>query len=686
METHNTASQPNSIKRLSKSKFKLALECPAKLNYIGVPGYVNTNDTNEMLKGLAEGGHQIGRLAQWIYSKEAKEQDIPFHEVTGGLEQQLRETADWLEYEDVVLFEPTFVVDHFVVRVDVLVKKGDKISLIEVKSKSFDASEFPRNSKGVVKTEYAPYLQDVAFQTMVVQRCHPDWQITPFLMMPNKEVATATGDLHHLFSVSPDPQNKKNVIVALPDLNAEIDHAFLQAVNVETEVQALFAGTLQVASRPPKQISIGMADHWGENYASGAVFPPQLNATQCAKCEFYAAKPTTDAKSGFHECWKRAGVPNFSEQVVREDLVIKLFGNSKVKQSALDEYRFYLSELTEEDIGAVSIDIRSTAPISLNQRQWMQASGEIPEGRDEYFNVHGFREEEKSWSYPYYFLDFEGAKSALPIRSNQTPNQQIIFQYSIHVLHEDGRLVHHEQYLDLTQDHEQHARMLRQLRNDLGERGTIFRWHDYENTVLNALRAELMSAPHPPPDREELIAFIDLITKPSDKDKSRQPGARNMVDQAKLAAGYYFHKSTHGSSSIKKVLPAIFQSSAYLRDTYSKPIYGADAELPSWNHRSPISWWQSENNQVLDPYEVLRRMSPSSNANSELDLIQESAQAEEVFSIADGGAAMMAYMRLMSGAIPQDKHDEVKQMMLRYCELDTLAMAMIMQAWQHHSE
>lgn len=672
-------------KRLSKSKFKLALQCPAKLNYAGVPGYVNTMDTNEMLKGLAEGGHQVGKLAQWVYSKQAKEQGIPFHEVEGKLEQQLLETAEWLTHDNVVLFEPTFVVDNFLVRVDVLVKKGDQVQLIEVKSKSFDPSEFPRTSKGVVKRDYLPYLQDVAFQTMVVQRCHADWQITPLLMMPNNEVTTSTTDLHTLFSVRPDPSNKKNVIVEMPSLNDTIDHSFLQAVNVDTEVNELFSGQLMVGSRPSVAESIDMADSWGADYAKGHVFPPQLNVTNCANCEFYTAKPTTDSKSGFHECWQRAKVPNFSDAVTRDDLVIKLFGSSAVKQAALDDYRFYLSELTEEEIGAEPINVLLPTAITTKQRQWMHASGEIPGGGDEYFNKHGFREAAQNWTYPFYFLDFEGAKSALPIRRDQTPNQQIIFQYSIHVLHEDGRVVHHAQYLDLTHENQPHARMLRQLREDLGESGTIFRWHDYENTVLNALRKELVSAANPPTDADELIAFIDHITKPSDRDRSRQGGARNMVDQARLAASYYFHKSTRGSSSIKKVLPAVFQSSDLLREIYSKPIYGGNAVLSSLNHQQPIRWWQLENNQPLDPYEVLRRISPVSGGDVESDLIAESAQADELFSIADGGAAMMAYMRLMSGAIPQEKHDEVKQMMLRYCELDTLAMVMIMQAWQKAS-
>jgi hypothetical protein len=41
---------------LSKSRFKIATSCPAKLNYVGKPEYVDTNGSNDFLLALAEGG------------------------------------------------------------------------------------------------------------------------------------------------------------------------------------------------------------------------------------------------------------------------------------------------------------------------------------------------------------------------------------------------------------------------------------------------------------------------------------------------------------------------------------------------------------------------------------------------------------------------------------------------------
>ena len=50
---------------LSKSRFKIALECPRKLVYSIDPRYANSKDSDDLLKALAEWGHQVGALAQY---------------------------------------------------------------------------------------------------------------------------------------------------------------------------------------------------------------------------------------------------------------------------------------------------------------------------------------------------------------------------------------------------------------------------------------------------------------------------------------------------------------------------------------------------------------------------------------------------------------------------------------------
>ncbi len=69
-------------------------------------------------------------------------------------------------------------------RVDVLIKRGSQLQLIEVKAKGFDCRrEAFTGARGGVQKEWQPYLYDVAFQTLVLERAHPEWQVTPFLML-----------------------------------------------------------------------------------------------------------------------------------------------------------------------------------------------------------------------------------------------------------------------------------------------------------------------------------------------------------------------------------------------------------------------------------------------------------------------------------------------------------------------
>jgi hypothetical protein len=47
-----------------------------------------------------------------------------------------------------------------------------------------------------------------------------------------------------------------------------------------------------------------------------------------------------------------------------------------------------------------------------------------------------------------------------------------------------------------------------------------------------------------------------------------------------------------------------------------------------------------------------------------------------------GGAAMAAYSRLQASDLDEAVRRRIEAALLRYCELDTLAMVMAVQAWQ----
>ena len=62
---------------LTKSRFKLATECPTKLYYTGKSEYANQKNYDDFLLALAEGGLQVGELAKRYFpdGQEVKTQD-----------------------------------------------------------------------------------------------------------------------------------------------------------------------------------------------------------------------------------------------------------------------------------------------------------------------------------------------------------------------------------------------------------------------------------------------------------------------------------------------------------------------------------------------------------------------------------------------------------------------------------
>jgi len=119
---------------LSKSRFAVALECPRQLDYARDPNYYDARTDNEFLASLAEGGHQVGELARRMFPGGHLIDDL-------SGDTQARRTAEFLGSREVILFEATIRHENLLVRTDILEKKGNQVSLIEVKAKGFDPNE-----------------------------------------------------------------------------------------------------------------------------------------------------------------------------------------------------------------------------------------------------------------------------------------------------------------------------------------------------------------------------------------------------------------------------------------------------------------------------------------------------------------------------------------------------------------
>jgi hypothetical protein len=140
--------------------------------------------------------------------------------------------------------------------------------------------------------------------------------------------------------------------------------------------------------------------------------------------------------------------------------------------------------------------------------------------------------------YPVHFLDFETMGSAIPRYSGTKPYQALPFQWSNHILQEDGQLEHHE-YL-CVEDKDPRIDFARSLLTSLGNSGTIFIYTVYEKLIIRQL------AEHLPAHQDQLLDTLDRFK-----------------DLCDITRKYYYHPKFHGSFSLKSVLPALRPEMSY---------------------------------------------------------------------------------------------------------------------------
>ena len=200
-------------------------------------------------------------------------------------------------------------------------------------------------------------------------------------------------------------------------------------------------------------------------------------------------------------------------------------------------------------------DINSIGQEKLEELSGMgiQAIGDIPETfplseiqeriRVSVANQHEFISDQleaelNDMEFPIHFLDFETIGLAIPRYADTRPYQTIPFQWSDHILFEDGRLDHRE-YL-CTEDKDPREEFTKTLLDAVGSEGSIVIYTSYETGVLKSLMEHL------PGYADELQAVIDRF-----------------VDLYAIIRRNYYHPKFYGSFSLKYVLPALVPKMSY---------------------------------------------------------------------------------------------------------------------------
>lgn len=188
-------------------------------------------------------------------------------------------------------------------------------------------------------------------------------------------------------------------------------------------------------------------------------------------------------------------------------------------------------------------------------------------------------------SFPLYFLDYETFGKPYPVLDGYTTNQQIVFQYSLHILEEDGTLTHHEY---LANDFETATTgLLEHMQTHIGPVGSVIVWNEGFEKGRNVELAEI----HP-----EYADFLQDINN-------------RIYDLMLVFKKDYLHPNFYGSASIKKVLPVM---------------------LPDLSYKN--------------------------------------------LEVQDGTMAMSEWEKIATGKITGEQAEELRKHLLKYCELDTLAV------------
>ena len=220
-----------------------------------------------------------------------------------------------------------------------------------------------------------------------------------------------------------------------------------------------------------------------------------------------------------HHCWKH--VPEYS--------VFNLYRGGKKGWNLYDQNILKIEDIPND--------------FALTHFQNLQRNGLQKD--ETYMDQLAIKNLISRWEFPLYFFDFETIFPAIPVLNGTRPYQQVPFQYSLHILEQDGKLTHKEFLAnpeDFSNGEDPLKQMVEQLKNDFGTKGNIVTYNQsFEVGRLNDLVKFF------PEDADFLLNLVDRI-----------------VDLLPVfQGGHFYFPAMKNSASIKSVLPAIAPEFTY---------------------------------------------------------------------------------------------------------------------------
>jgi hypothetical protein len=245
-----------------------------------------------------------------------------------------------------------------------------------------------------------------------------------------------------------------------------------------------------------------------------------------------------------------------------------------------------------EEMGIKSVyDVPNT--FELTEKQQFQV--DVAKNKQASIDTNAIKAELDSFEYPLYFVDYESFNPAIPMYDGYKPYDQMPFQWSLHILREEGGELEHHEFIE-TEEIDPIPNFMNSLKNVIGDSGSIIVWNETFEATQNKRMAEI----HP--------EFSEL---------SENMNSRIYDLMLIFRDNLYADPKFKGSYSIKKVLPVLVPELTY-----------------------------------------------------------------NGMEIGDGATAMASWDEMVHehGDDELDKQEGIRENLLRYCELDTLAMVRIWEA------
>jgi hypothetical protein len=620
------------IDYFTKHLFGAGIECPTKLYYKS-KDYSESKTSEPFIEHAIYNKRLLKALARSAYP------DGIFVDAD-SVPRASSKTNKLLDQDNVVLFDAIFTHQQMMTRLPIIEKNGDELTLFHIRTKAYKSQKLKLTDRaGRIINKWRRYLLDFAYQAYLVKENWPEAKIRSLLVLPDKKGLSSSDNLPYLLKPFEDNQRPVSVSESNQDLLVKLD--------VSELLTQVWEDRRFTRDHLPKDTFKESLDYFRELYLNQKKEGPEIG-TKCKRCEFRIEQERVQkgTKSGFRECW--------SKQLDSDEAfnfhVFDLIGpgtNGWIQKKIYDQ-----REIPIEEVFDTQSILKGRGRLSHEMRQALQihkAHGEeVPE---EIFRPPIFKELRR-WEYPLHFLDFEAGNYAVPVKKNRPPYHLVVFQFSCHTLHEDGNLIHHQWIDDLQSGYASYELVRKLIKVPGIEEGTIVQYSDFERQALKIIRRELVDEQDEVHDASHLIKWIEEIILRKDSTYHNPP---YVADLSRLVKNFYYNREMENSLSIKDVLRSVMSHSGFLMDLYSKPY--------SSHNFDNIIWWQSDGKGgARNPYHILAETGES--------------------PIRRGTEAMVIYGKLIAKDINREELQAYRKALLKYCELDTLAMLMIYQHWK----